>query len=232
MNSSGLWCIVPAAGYGRRFGGDIAKQHLLIGERSLLGWTLHALAAHERIVGLVVVISAADDRWRSATADIGGIEIRTAIGGDERADSVLAGLDALPDSVGADDFVLVHDAARPCISASDIGALIDHASNGDGGLLAAPLRDTLKRADDEGYVLATEPRQSRWRALTPQMFRRAALSAALIAARDAGVIVTDEAMAMERAGYRPRLIEGRDDNIKVTTVADLEFAAYLLTTRR
>ena len=228
MNSSGLWCIVPAAGYGRRFGGDIAKQHVLIGERSLLGWTLHALAAHERIVGLVVVISAADDRWRSATADIGGIEIRTAIGGDERADSVLAGLDALPDSVGADDFVLVHDAARPCISASDIDALINHASNGDGGLLAAPLRDTLKRADDEGYVVATEPRDSRWRALTPQLFRRAALSAALLAARDAGVMVSDEAMAMERVGYRPRLIEGRDDNIKVTTVADLEFASYQL----
>ena len=232
MSKMGLWCIVPAAGRGRRFGGDVAKQHVVIGERSLLGWTLHALAANERISGLVVVVAADDDSWRSATADVDGVQIRSAIGGDERSDSVLAGLDALPDNVGADDFVLVHDAARPCVSASDIGALIDQGSVGDGGLLAAPLRDTLKRADDEGYVLATEPRQSRWRALTPQMFRRAALSAALIAARDAGVIVTDEAMAMERAGYRPRLIEGRDDNIKVTTVADLEFVAYLLTTRR
>ena len=231
MSKTGLWCIVPAAGRGRRFGADVAKQHVLIGERSVLGWTLHALAAHERIVGLVLVVAADDDHWRSAIADIDCVLIRSAIGGAERADSVLAGLDALPDSVADDDFVLVHDAARPCIHVSDIDALIDLGSNADGGLLAAPLRDTLKRADIDGYVQATESRESLWRALTPQMFRRRALSDALRSAREAAVVVTDEAMAMERAGFRPRLVEGSDDNIKVTTVADLELASYLLTRR-
>lgn len=231
MSANGMWCIVPAAGRGRRFGGELAKQHVKIGERSVLAWTLRVLAAQERIAGLVLVVAADDDTWRSATTDIEAVEIRSVVGGLERADSVLAGLDALPSSVGADDFVLVHDAARPCVSDEDIDALLDQASNGDGGLLAVPLRDTLKRADDDGCVLATEPRESLWRALTPQMFRRGALSAALRSARDAGVVVTDESLAMERAGYRPKMVEGRDDNIKVTTRADLALAKFLLTGR-
>ena len=231
MSRTGLWCIVPAAGRGRRFGGDVAKQHVNFGGRSLLGWTLHALASNHRIAGVVVVVAEGDDAWQSATSNIAGIEILSAIGGKERADSVLAGLHVLPESVDADDFVLVHDAARPCVSNKDIDALIDLASNGDGGLLAAPLRDTLKRADDVGYVLATEPRESLWRALTPQLFRRGALSAALRSARDAGIVVTDEAMAMERAGYKPRLIEGSDNNIKVTMASDLEIVQFLLRRR-
>lgn len=226
--SAGLWCIVPAAGVGRRFGSGTAKQHASIRGRSLLGWTLLALAAHPRIVGLIVVVAAGDRLWQSATEGLTGVEIRSATGGSERADSVLAGLSALPDSVADDAFVLVHDAARPCITMADIDALLEHASRHDGGLLAAPLRDTLKRGDDEGRVIATEPRESRWRALTPQMFPRKPLDHALRDARNAGVIVTDESMAMERAGYRPLLVEGRDDNIKVTTPADLELAAFLL----
>lgn len=200
----------------------------MIGEHSLLGWTLRALAASPRIIGLVVVVAAGDEQWKSSVGDLSGVQLRSATGGDSRADSVLAGLHALPERVAADDFVLVHDAARPCIHVDDIDTLIDRASHAGGGLLAAPLRDTLKRADSDGYVLMTEPRESRWRALTPQMFRRAALTGALQDARDTGEVMTDEAMAMERTDHRPLLVEGRDDNIKVTTPADYQLAAFLL----
>lgn len=223
-----MWCIVPAAGRGSRFGGETAKQHVLIGERSLLAWTLHALSASPRIAGIVLVVAAGDEQWKGLASDFASVTLRSAIGGAQRADSVLAGLAALPASVAADDFVLIHDAARPCVHVDDIDALIERASQSHGGLLAAPLRDTLKRADGDGRVLATEPRESRWRALTPQMFRRASLTQALLDARDAGVVVTDEAMAMERVGHRPLLVEGRDDNIKVTTPADHQLAAFLL----
>lgn len=223
---AGYWCIVPAAGSGSRFGADRPKQHVDIAGRSLLDWTLSTLVTHPRIAGLVVVISRGDPYWNGLSH--AGKPLLTAHGGAERADSVLAGLAALPASVAADDFVLVHDAARPCVRHDDIDKLIDTASRNDGGLLAAPLRDTLKRVDANGLVIATEPRESRWRALTPQMFRRDALTRALQTARVAGVVVTDEAMAMEQAGHAPVLVEGSDDNIKVTTPADRALATFLL----
>src|SRR5690606_25145349 len=124
-----------------------------------------------------------------------------------------------PDAVAAADFVLVHDAARPCVREDDVGRLLLEASAAGGGLLAAPLRDTLKRAGGDGRVDATEPREARWRALTPQLFRRGELTAALEAAAREGLAVTDESMAMERAGHRPLLVEGSETNIKVTTPA-------------
>jgi len=157
-----------------------------------------------------------------------GKPVLTAVGGAERSDSVLAGLEALPSEVGADDFVLVHDAARPCVRQADISRLMDLCTAADGGLLGAPLRDTLKRADDASRSMATESRDERWRAFTPQMFRRGQLSAALrdVAAR--GAKISDEAMAMEQAGFAPLLVEGAEDNIKVTTAADFALAEFLL----
>jgi len=143
---------------------------------------------------------------------------------------VLSGLRALPTDVGADDFVLVHDAARPCISADDVAMLVARGVPAGGALLAAPVRDTLKRGNGERRVAATEPRESLWRALTPQLFRRGELTRALEAAEAEGIAITDEAMAMERIGARPLLVEGAEDNIKVTTAADLALAAYLLRT--
>jgi 2-C-methyl-D-erythritol 4-phosphate cytidylyltransferase len=127
-----------------------------------------------------------------------------------------------------DDFVLIHDAARPCLLATDIDKLIDRGIMAGGALLAAPLRDTLKRADESGCVLQTEPREFRWRAMTPQIFRRAELLSALESARRCGVSISDEAMAMELAGFRPLLVEGREDNIKLTTTADMALVEYLL----
>jgi 2-C-methyl-D-erythritol 4-phosphate cytidylyltransferase len=222
-----LWCVIPAAGKGVRAGGDRPKQYQPIAGRPILDHTLERLAAHPRIAGFVVVI-AADDGHFSSCDGIGGKPLVVAVGGGERSDSVLAGLMALPATVAGDDFVLVHDAARPCVRAADITRLIDLASTGEGGLLGAPLRDTLKRADAHGHSLATEPRDGRWRAFTPQMFRRGALARALRLAADAGIVVSDEAMAMERAGVSPLLVEGSEDNIKVTTPADFALAEFLL----
>ncbi len=244
------WCVVPAAGSGQRFGGDFPKQYALLQGHAVLWHTLHRLGAHPAIAGFVLVLAADDKHWnklalsalsesplpdgnRAGVARHDSVAatskpIITAIGGHTRADSVLAGLEALPGEVAPGDFVLVHDAARPCIRHDDISRLMEQASGGDGGLLATPLRDTLKRAGIDQRVLETQPREGCWHALTPQIFRRGPLAAALLACRDAGIAVTDESMAMEHAGFAPRLVEGREDNIKITRPADLALAEFVL----
>ena len=183
---SGHWCVVPAAGRGRRFGGDVPKQYLRLHDKPLLLHTLERLAAHPRIAGLMLVVAADDASWVQSIVEVLGKPLLRVTGGAERADSVLAGLRALPASVAVDDCVLVHDAARPCVRAADISRLIDLAVPAGGGLLAAPLRDTLKRADAQGRVAATEPREARWRALTPQLFPRASALRAARSRRRAG----------------------------------------------
>ena len=222
-----LWCVVPAAGRGTRFGAERPKQYVELAGQPLLLWTLQRLALSPRIAGLMVVLAADDPYWPQIDV-LGGKPVLTAIGAAERSGSVLAGLRALPESVGLQSFVLVHDAARPCVNIDDIERLIDLGCAAGGGLLAAPLRDTLKLGDRNARVLATEPRDARWRALTPQLFWRDELTRALAQAEHDGVAVTDEAMAMERAGHRPLLVEGAESNIKITTVADLALAEFLL----
>lgn len=226
-DSNSLWCVVPAAGRGARFGGAIPKQYLPLAGRPLILHTLERLAAHPRIAALMVVL-AAQDPWWPQVREVNGKPVRTAIGGSERVDSVLAGLRALPDEITASQFVLVHDAARPCLRYEDLGRLIAEGTNAGGALLGAPLRDTLKRADVSNHSIETELREARWRAFTPQLFRRGELTVALERARSDGVAVTDESMAMERSGHRPLLVEGAEDNIKVTTAADLALAEFLL----
>lgn len=222
-----LWCVVPAAGRGTRVGGDIPKQYLPIAGKPLLLHTLERLATHPRIVGLMVVLAEGDIHWPGLSG-VEGKPVLTAVGGGERADSVSAGLRALRKHVAEDDLVLVHDAARPCVLIEDISRLIEVASFIDGGLLATPVRDTLKRADADARVVETKPRGAYWRALTPQMFRYGELLAALGAASAAGIVVTDEAMAMERTGHHPRLIEGAPSNIKVTAPEDFALAEFIL----
>lgn len=224
-----IWAVIPAAGRGTRFGGDVPKQYLEAAGKPLIAHALDALLSHERIEGAVVALAVDDARWPGWTS-MHGKPVLHCAGGGERADSVLAALQAIPADVGDDALVLVHDAARPNLRASDIDRLVDAVSNcTDGALLAAPVRDTLKRAGHDSRIAATQPRAGLWRALTPQAFRRAPLIAALMQARADGIVVTDEAMAMERVGARPMLVEGREDNIKVTTPSDLMLVEFLLT---
>lgn len=227
-----VWAVVPAAGRGTRFGGAIPKQYLQAGDRPLLAYALEALLAHPAVAGAMVAISADDADWPGWT-EVAGKPVLTCTGGDTRAASVLAGLQALPDTVRSDDFVLVHDAARPNLALVDLGRLLEVGRNDPvGAILAAPVRDTLKRAGDDGGIDRTEPRERLWRALTPQLFRRHQLARALHDAATRGVEVTDEAMAMERLGLRPLLVEGAEDNFKVTTPADLARFEFELSRRR
>ena len=217
----GVWAVVPAAGAGRRFGGEVAKQYIELDGEPLIAHALRALFAHPAVEGAVVALAAGDAAW-PGWSEFLGKPVIACTGGATRAESVLAGLDALPESVRADDFVLVHDAARPNLHAGDLDALLERGrADPVGAILAAPVRDTLKRAGDDGGIDRTEPRERLWRALTPQMFRRLQLARALQSALAEGVEITDESMAMERQGLRPLLVEGREDNLKVTTPADL-----------
>ncbi len=222
------WVVVPAAGRGERFGAPIPKQYLQILGRPLLAHTLDRLARHVGVSGLVVVCAPNDSLypgWR----ELRGKPVIRCEGGAERADSVLAGLRALPTAVRDKDWVLVHDAARPCLRQDDLSRLLEHGfAHGVGAVLAAPVRDTLKRADANGEILRSEPREQLWRALTPQLFRRATLTRALEAAIAAGASITDESMAIERIGLLPMLVEGADDNIKLTTATDAALVEFLL----
>ncbi len=222
------WALVPAAGSGRRFGADIPKQYLHAAGKPLIEHALDALLSHPDIEGVVVALSADDPHWPGWTT-LHGKPVLTCIGGGERADSVLAALRALPAELAADVIVLVHDAARPNLRGEDISRLHDAAlTHADGAILAAPVRDTLKRVAAGSNISMTEPRDGIWRALTPQAFRRDLLLRALDAARADGIAVTDDAQAVERLGLHPRLVEGREDNLKVTTPSDLALADFLL----
>ena len=218
---AGIWAVLPAAGRGSRFGGERPKQYLEVAGRPLIAHALDALLAHPGVAGVVVALAADDPLW-PGWDEFAGRPLLTCVGGDSRAASVLAALQVLPDAVRGDDFVLVHDAARPNLALADLEQLLERGRvDPVGAILAAPVRDTLKRAGDDGGIDGTEPRERLWRALTPQLFRRLQLTRALQSAAEAGVEVTDEAMALERQGLRPLLVEGREDNFKVTTPADL-----------
>ena len=226
-----VWAVVPAAGRGTRFGGSVPKQYLLAAGEPLLAHTLEALLSHPGVAGVMVAIAENDADWPGWNA-FAGKPVLTCVGGDTRAASVLAALQALPDSVRADDFVLVHDAARPNLPAADLSRVLEVGRTDPvGAILAAPLRDTLKRAGDDGGIDRTEPRERLWRALTPQLFRRHQLTRALLDTTHAGIEVTDDAMAMERQGARPLLVEGDECNFKVTTPADLARFEFELSRR-
>ena len=222
------WAIVPAAGRGTRMGTGTPKQYLQVMGLTLIEHSLRALLRHPEVDAVMVALAPVDPFWAGWRV-MEGKPIYTCQGGVERADSVLSALQALPATVSEDQFVLVHDAARPCLRGVDLSRLFAIGqADPIGAILAAPVRDTLKRANDEGRSAMTEPREALWRALTPQMFRRGGLTRALQAAMRVGAKVTDEAMAVERLGLKPRLVEGSEDNIKVTTPADLALAEFIL----
>jgi 2-C-methyl-D-erythritol 4-phosphate cytidylyltransferase len=225
------WVIVPAAGSSRRMASSgPPKQYLQLAGRSVIEWAIAPFLERADCERVVVVVAENDPLW-SQLSLARHPKISTSLGGAERVDSVRAGLRALVSLANEDDWVLVHDAARPCLRATDLSRLIDElADDGVGGLLGAPVVDTLKRADASDRVQATVPRESLWRALTPQMFRYGVLDRALRAAGDSGVAPTDEAQAVEALGLQPRLVRGDPDNIKITLPEDIERAARVLET--
>jgi 2-C-methyl-D-erythritol 4-phosphate cytidylyltransferase len=206
----------------------VPKQYLPLAGRRVIEHTLERLGNHPRISGVVVAVSARDELWPSLQLTAKA-PILTAPGGRERSDSVLNALQRLREEASSQDWVLVHDAVRPCVRREDLDRLMREAeADAVGGLLALPVTDTLKRADSEGRVAETVERAGLWRAMTPQMFRLEALAEALQSAIEAGVHVTDEAAAMEHAGLRPRLVPGHGDNIKITYPQDLALAELYL----
>ena len=222
------WAVVPAAGVGKRMQADRPKQYLEIAGRPLIEYAISQLMADPHIEGVVVAISAEDEYWPALEIALDK-PLWVVEGGVERCHSVLNALQELATRANEDDWVLVHDAARPCVRAEDITHLITKLTNDDvGGLLAVPVRDTMKRTGINQRVITTEDREGLWHALTPQMFRFGKLRHALEQALEDESLVTDEASAMELAEYEPLLVEGHADNIKVTRPEDLALAAFYL----
>jgi len=222
------WVIVPAAGIGTRMGANRPKQYLPLAGRPVLEHTLERLASHPLITEIVVVLANNDEYWTKLNLNNISKPVTTTIGGTERCDSVLNGLNVLTGRANDNDWVLVHDAARPCIRVSDIEQLISQCENSDGGLLGLPVKDTMKQVDSELLVSETLNRDRIWHALTPQMFRYRNLCDSLEQSLKSDKLVTDEAMAIELAGYKPKLVQGHADNIKITQPDDLALAEFYL----
>jgi 2-C-methyl-D-erythritol 4-phosphate cytidylyltransferase len=229
------WLAMPAAGSGRRFGGELPKQYCEIAGATLIEHALRPFQQDPRCAGFAIA-AVADDPWWQQVKQRWPSQAHPPIeasGGAERCDSVANALAALAAAGCADgDWVLVHDAARPCVTAAEIERLLGACgTHADGALLAVPLADTLKRNAEDTTVAATVPRSGLWRALTPQMFRRGRLQRALEAARTATRVPTDEAEAVEWAGGRVLLVAGEASNLKVTTADDLVLARAILAQR-
>lgn len=224
------FAVVPAAGSGTRMGGNMPKQYLSLMGKPVLQYVLESLLRIKCLERVVVALAPADPYWHKLEIS-GHPKIATTMGGRERADSVLNGLRALKTVAHEQDFVLVHDAARPCLRLEDALRLITTlAEDPVGGILALPSVDTLKEVE-QGKIACTLDRHKIWRALTPQLFRYGLLLEALNAACQAGLQVTDESQAVERAGYKPKIIEGSPDNLKITRPEDLDLAEFYLQRR-
>jgi len=225
-DSTKLWAVVPAAGVGKRMQADRPKQYLLLAGKTVLEQTLNRLLQADVFSAIAVAVSKEDPYWPELECSKNK-KVITAAGGKERADSVLSALKSLREQASDDDWVLVHDAARPCLTGTDIHFLIESLKNDDvGGILALSSHDTLKNVDGIN-ITETIDRRGIWRALTPQMFRYGMLKSALEAA-EGNPAVTDEASALEMQGFQPKIVEGRPDNIKITRPEDLALAQFYM----
>lgn len=225
------WAVVPAAGRGERFGGRIPKQYAMLHGRPVIAWSVAALLAERSIARVLVVLAKGDRRWRSI-AESRDPRVSTCVGGERREHSVANALAALAGVARERDWVIVHDAARPCLRREDLRSLLA-ATRADpvGGLLAVPVSDTLKKLGAGGRSERTVPRDGLWRALTPQVFRYGLLARAMGLCIERDRIVTDEASAIEALGLRPLLVRGHADNVKVTEADDRDLAEAILRTR-
>lgn len=230
MTQVKYYAVVPAAGIGSRFEHDTPKQFLSIKAKAIIEYALQPLLSNESIEQVVVAMTLPNPYWESL-AIAKHPKILLTEGGDTRADSVLCGLLALADIAQDPDWVLVHDAARPCLTEYLVRKLINHVADQDhaaGGILGIPVRDTLKRVDQQANIVATVPRDQLWQAQTPQMCRYGLLKAALLHCIEEGKAITDEAQAMEYAGHSMLMIEGAVSNMKLTHPQDFGLIAQWL----
>jgi len=220
------WAVVPAAGVGKRMNADRPKQYLLLNGQTVIEHTLARLLQSDVFTGISVAISVEDPYWPELEVSKQA-KIITAPGGKERADSVLSALKAIREQASDNDWVLVHDAARPCITSTDIKQLLTSLEHDQvGGILALSSHDTLKNVNGQD-IIGTLDRSHIWRALTPQMFRYGMLKAAL-EQHQGNPAITDEASALELQGFQPKIVEGRPDNIKITRPEDLALAQFYM----
>lgn len=238
MTDHPVWAIVPAAGIGKRMRSDVPKQYLELNGRPVLEYTLNTLLDNDNIAGLVISLQA-DDAYFPSLQIHSDKPLLIAPGGKERVDSVMSALQVLLDSPlfdNAGGWVMVHDAVRACLRQQDIDKLVQTvAGDENGGLLALPVRDTMKRrksSGDDDLVGCTVDRENLWHALTPQYFPALPLLKSLKQAIEKGVVVTDESSAMEAAGFSPHLVSGFEDNIKITRPEDLHLASLYLTSQQ
>lgn len=220
------WAVVPAAGVGKRMQADCPKQYLPLAGKTVIEHTLLRLLESGAFQAVAVAISIEDPYWPELEVSKHP-NVITAPGGKERADSVLSALKSLQGLADEDDWVLVHDAARPCLTSADIHLQIETLKNDPvGGILALSSHDTLKHVDGD-TITATVDRKHIWRALTPQMFRYGMLRDAL-QQTEGNPAITDEASALELLGFQPKIVEGRPDNIKITRPEDLALAQFYM----
>lgn len=222
------WALVPAAGMGKRMGSKTPKQYLKLHDKEVLAWTLQTLSQLDYLEKIVLVLNA-DDNYFSDHLAQDFPEVSVVGGGEERQDSVANGLNYIKTLAKDDDWVFIHDAARPCLTRSDIDKLRNALLNNEtGGILASCIKDTLKQADVELNVSSTLNRDEHWLAATPQMFRLGIMLDAYSKAAESKQRVTDEASAVEALGVPVKIVEGRSDNIKITSNEDLVYAEFLL----
>lgn len=228
MNRSQVHALIPAAGRGTRFGGSVMKQYLPVCGKAVLAHTISLFQFHPMISGITVILSE-DDQWFESSVGNLAAAVETVSGGETRSQSVRNGLQHVIENHPDCDWVLVHDAARPCLSPVSLDRLLEQGlQSPDGAILAMPLGDTLKRAGDDQEIAATVDRSGLWAAQTPQLFPTETLAKAIDAAHRDGRELTDEASAMEFTGARPRLVMGSVANIKITHPSDLAIAEALL----
>jgi 2-C-methyl-D-erythritol 4-phosphate cytidylyltransferase len=224
---SEIYALVPAAGFGSRMGHDLPKQYLPLAGQPMIYHVLNVLCASPQITTVFVVLAPNDNQYNQYDWSCFGDRLQPLFcGGVTRAESVVNGL--MMAELESDDWVLVHDAARPCLTQLHLSKLIAEVCDDPvGGILAVPVADTLKRADSARRIFSTENREQLWQAQTPQMFRAGLLAHAL---HNCGS-VTDDASAIEALGLRPRLVTGESTNLKVTYARDLLLAELLLNLR-
>lgn len=224
MTGPVVHALIPAAGQGARFGGSVLKQYLSIAGKPVLSHAIDAVNLYPEISGITVVLGAEDNMF-GKLIDAESIGLNTVMGGASRAESVMNGLNSIRRSHPESKWVLVHDAVRPCLPRSCLSSLLDKGLKcPDGAILAIPVQDTLKQANDSGRISRTIDRRQLWAAQTPQLFPLERLAGALESTLHAGDAPTDEAGAMERSGARPLLVMGSPANIKITVPDDVAIA--------